>query len=161
MAPYLFFSTVDWDVGSALIRFGTRSDFSHCGFYLDDGWTLDSRFHPFNKHKDGVQYRSPKQHKDWTRLELYRHPRIDDAIQAGADLVGRCPYDWPAIFGIATDHDWHNDHEKICSEFLGWCFWKIGFPLLRDTKTWELTPRDVWLSKDITPAARHLWLPFK
>jgi hypothetical protein len=176
----VFFSTEKWDLVSALIRWKTDSEFSHCGFWLSGGWTLDSRYDPFNRHRNGVQFRSPKQHRKWTRLELYWHPLIDLAIEEGIQLVGNTPYDVSAIFGIALEKDWHARHEKICSEFLSWCFekaWKrakgmtsaeliqyshslvIGNPLVRpDAETWRVTPHDCWESSALTPAMKHLWL---
>ena len=137
---YLFLSTQQYDIESALIRRFTMCDWSHVGFLRDsDGYT----FSAMNDGK-GVAWRPPNPTVKTLKLTV---PRIEEAL-AQAETKAREPYDVGDILGFIANRNWQSPDKFICDRLVFWAFAQIGQPLLNHTfiPMDHLTPRDVLLS---------------
>ena len=131
------FSTCN-DLPSYIIRFGTRSDWSHVDAVLPDG-TLLGALPP-----DGVQIRPPgyANFSSFLRvsLEVDYDEEFYDVLKS---QIGK-PYDWRAIVSFAIgDREWQGMDSWFCSELQVWAMMQCGFfkaPLLVPTD--RISPRD-------------------
>lgn len=131
------FST-DNDIGSFLIRFGTRSDWSHVDAVLPDGSLLGAL------PQDGVQIRPP----NYAPLTASLTVSLDTDCETQfyeilKSQIGK-PYDWRAVVSFAFgDRDWQEADSWFCSELQVWAIMQCGFfkaPLLIPTD--RISPRD-------------------
>lgn len=155
---FLRFLTEKYSLESALIRFGTRSEFSHVEFVRtadmslpgmaaigDPIDTLGSRL------EGGVRIR-PYNYCKPTREEWYTAPNIEGAYRRGLEFIGY-GYDWRDIAAIALNKNWVTKRQEfICSRFCFYCNlrdWALGGgqPWLNpDVPSCQITPRDLPLS---------------
>lgn len=130
-------------IASILIRYGTRFDYSHAGFYNDETCEFLSA-----QIEGGVKQRRTPDEK-FTKIILLSAPGVDQAYNWALTQVGK-PYDWKAILGIATNRDWHCGDDYFCSELVAFAFEQTGNPLINpDTVIWRITPRDLTLSLQV------------
>jgi uncharacterized protein YycO len=146
LKPFLYLSTLNMGLQSALIRFGTRCEWSHAGFYDAEQDTY------LSAHIDGgVRVRTWGEER-YSKACLYTAPGIEDAYKWALTQVGK-RYDWKAIIGIASNKDWHDQDHYICSELVAMAFEVTGKPLLNpDAQVWRITPRDLLLARDVKKA---------
>lgn len=131
----IYLSTEKYDIASALIRFGTRSEWSHAGFY-HDGRTFSAML-------DGVKWRDVNKKAKMLFLDV---DGVDRALDWALTQEGK-PYDRSAILGIALDRDWAEEDSWFCSELVAASFLKTGNNLFNMmAKASRITPRDLLLS---------------
>src|ERR1041385_1977448 len=124
------FSTSD-DISSYVVRFGTRSDWSHVDTVLPDGNLLGAL--PL----DGVQIRPPDYANFTSSLRVSLDIGCDEVFyELLKSQIGK-PYDWWAVVSFAVgDRDWQTEDNWFCSELQVWAVIKCGFfkaPLLIPT----------------------------
>ncbi len=108
---YLRFLTSKWSLESALIRFGTRSPYSHVEFVdTVKQLALGARL------KGGVRFR-PINYCNTSSSILYSAPGITASYEAGMEFIGDS-YDWTDIAGLVLNKNWHRDQSMICSQFV-------------------------------------------
>jgi hypothetical protein len=157
---YLRFVTTKWAIESALIRFATRSEFSHVEFVrteepiigakvpLGPAFAIDTLGALLD---GGVEIR-PYRSAGITREEWYSAPDIEAAYEEGKAFIG-LKYDWLDIVGIALDTGYHRDDRMICSRFALYANRRAW--ALRGSKPWVNPDRSAWLC---TPSDL-LWSP--
>jgi hypothetical protein len=137
----------DTGLASFLIRFGTRSIYSHGEFVVVSKQgspivTLGSMFDPFGL--NGVQLR-PYHHIKPVVEDWFTAPGIELAYEhILKNFIGR-PYDYLAILGIGLDKTWHDQNDDFCTETIARGFNETGHPLFNTTgvQPWRVTPRDI------------------
>lgn len=141
---YIYLSTETYNPASIIIRYGTHFEYSHAGFFNDeDNSYLSAQL------TGGVKIRYTPEEK-FTKRVLYTAPGITQAYECAKKQIGQ-KYDWRAILGIASDHDWHEKEDWFCSELVAYAFEEVGNPLLNpNTVVWRITPRDLTLSPLVT-----------
>jgi hypothetical protein len=134
----LFLSTETYDPVSAVIRWYTNCEWSHCGWLrLADGWTYSAMV------EGGVKWRAPNTETKILKLSC-------DGIEASlskALTVEGSHYDLLDILGIATGRNWQAPGEFICDKLVFWAFDQIGCPLvnMEFIPLEHLKPRDILL----------------
>lgn len=132
----LYFSTETYDLASCLIRYVTRSPWSHVGFFKG-GRTFSAMF-------DGVKWGDMDEKAN---MLIINPPGVEQAFEWALTQEGK-PYDRSAIFGMALDRDWHDPRKWYCSELVAEAFEITGNPLFNiNTQVYRITPRDILLSK--------------
>lgn len=110
------------DFSASLIKFGTRSDWSHVDAVLPDGTLLGARI------DGGVQIRQPG-YAPFTKTVRYSvsTPVADHFYEILKTQIGK-PYDWRAIiaFGLGN-RDWRSQDKWFCSELQIWAAEKANF----------------------------------
>lgn len=125
MKARILFSTND-KIGSKLIRFGTRSEYSHCDLIGPGGRSIIGAV-PF---KGVVEYPLGERVIQSTRWAIYE---IDaDPVLAWHYAQGQIGkgYDWLGVFGIALMRDWEADDKWFCSELVAKACLEAGRPIL-------------------------------
>jgi hypothetical protein len=138
----LFLSTETSDPVSAVIRWYTDCDWSHCGWLrLADGWTYSAMFN------GGVQWRPPNPKAKILKLSA---AGIEASLSKALSVEGAA-YDLLDILGIATGRNWSEPGEFICDKLVFWAQDAIGCPLvnMRFIPLIHLKPRDILLSPDV------------
>lgn len=135
---------------SRVIRWVTRSVYSHAAFLLADGSVIEAW-------ANGVQH-SPNissLHSPGTRVDVFRFTDPLDA-QKGAGLVellmtdiGR-PYDYKDVFRFITRRAGNPNGRVFCSELVAQRCKDVGRPLFRDTEPWRVPPD--WIARTIALA---------
>jgi uncharacterized protein YycO len=148
---YLYLSTVKTDIASKLIRWNTRCEYSHVGFYDS---SKDAYFSA--QLKGGVQWRTKAgitSHIEYSTSHCYLSvDGIERALTQALKQEGK-RYDWTAILGLATNRNWREDDSWFCSELVAYSFEQAGIPLLNpNVYVWRITPRDILLSLAIKEA---------
>ncbi len=126
--------------GSWAIRKFTWSEYSHVDFVLPDGTLLGATG------AKGVAIRPAEQYSACDRFVVDAPASV---LDIAASQQGK-PYDWPAILGFVTQHNWQQENAWFCSELVFWAFNQAGCPLLRAPKH-RITPRDLLLSPSLIP----------
>jgi len=150
---YLYLSTRTWALDSALIRWHTCCEYSHCGFYDSDRMAFYSA-----QLRGGVRWRSRGGRGDNretnSRVLLLSAPGADAALAWALTQQGK-KYDYSAIFGIALDRNWREEDSWYCSELVAASFEKIGQPLFNPAfQLWRVVPRDLLLAMGLLPVNR-------
>jgi len=122
----------------AVIRFSTRSEYSHVDFVLPNGDLLGA--HPLK----GVSRRAPGPVARRLLLTADAPARVLDIAEGE---LGK-PYDYTAVFSqIIFGRDWQRPDSWFCSELVAYCFEQGGAPLFPpDVRFSRITPRDLLLS---------------
>lgn len=131
------FSTAN-DLSGLLIRYGTRSEWSHVDAVLPDGTLLGARI------EGGVQIRQPGYAKFTdTMLVAIETPHAARIYDVLLTQVGKS-YDWRAIAAFAFgNRDWRDDDSWFCSELQVWAVEQAGFfDRALNIQTDRLSPRD-------------------
>jgi hypothetical protein len=125
MKPRLIFSTNNI-IGSILVRFGTRSHFSHVDYILPDGVSIIGA----RAFKGVVQETLEERIARSTHYAIYEFDGDAQAIaeQLRPQLGKR--YDWLGCMGIAAHRDWRQDDAWFCSELVEYAAERAGSPLL-------------------------------
>ena len=155
----LFLSTVEFDPISAAIRFETKCDWSHVGFYrLGDQWTFSAM-----SDGKGVAWRPPNPHAHILLLDYLPSPtnaqldaQLDAQLNIGvmaaalaaAETQTGAKYDFLDILGIAFGPNWETPGRMICDKLVLWAFEQLHSPLLNMAfiPIEHMTPRDILLS---------------
>jgi hypothetical protein len=126
------------DIFGFVVRYGTRSKWSHVDAVLPNGSLLGARF------RDGVQIRPSDYIKFPTSMRVcVETPYADKFYEVLLTQIGK-PYDWRAIAAFAFgDRDWRDPDAWFCSELQIWAMEQAGFfhnkpPITAD----RLSPRD-------------------
>lgn len=131
------FSTQN-DLSGYLIRYGTRSRWTHVDAVLPDGSLLGSTL------DGGVQIRPPTYAKFSETLTTYIETDCADRFYEKLHSQIGKPYDWRAIisFGLG-ERDWRETDSWFCSELQIWAMEQAGFfdrqLLVQENR---LSPRD-------------------
>lgn len=148
------FSTENYSLLSALIRWRTECKQSHVEFIDADGWTLGARYSLVGKilrklgikntgwkYLDGVYTRPPEANTKQSNVIEIEVPNADEMYAWGKENKYAQPYDVLGILGIASAKGWDRDTEEFCSKFMVDC--EIG--IHNWTYDWApqaVTPRD-------------------
>lgn len=142
----IFLSTVELDPVSAAIRFATKCDWSHIGFYrLSDSYTFSAM-----SDGKGVDWRAPNPRCKILLLDLTNDP--SGSIMEGALAIAEGQqgdhYDFLDILGIALGGNWETPGRMICDKLVLYAFQQLTLPLLNMTfiPIEHFTPRDILLS---------------
>jgi hypothetical protein len=127
---------------SILIRWITRSCWSHAALMTREGTVIDSRpGKGVSEHEDPM---------DWSLVDVFDPVGITDkqwdaVIAAARADVGFIHYDYwgDAKFLVGLDDD---SRKKFCSEGLADWFATGGFPLLVRTQPWKVSPAHLGMS---------------
>lgn len=150
---FIYLSTEKLSPVSAIIRYGTRCQWSHAGFFDNEDRSFLSA-----QLRGGVQkrYTNPfagEAKETYSAVQLFSAPGIDEAYQWAMTQIGK-PYDWRAILGIAASENWHDGEDYFCSELVASAFEEIGRALLNPSaQLWRITPRDLLLSPFVQAAS--------
>lgn len=116
---------------SRLIRWRTKSHYSHVDFVLPDGTLLGAQFKA--KGGDGVKIR-PANYAKFIRIGFY-HVDVPDAVGESViawakSQIGK-PYDLEGALGIFFgQRNWHEDDSWFCYELIAEAFDQAKFPLV-------------------------------
>jgi uncharacterized protein YycO len=123
-----------------LIRWQTRSDYSHASLYLPGQGIIEAR------EGKGVQHLREYEPKDGERIELYRIEGMADADAQSAwefaeAQIGKA-YDWTMVLRfVSRRQESRSSSEKwFCSELVYASLKAAGIELLRATDPWEVSP---------------------
>lgn len=125
MKTRILFSTND-KIGSRLIRFGTRSEYSHCDLISPSGLSIIGAV-PF---KGVVEYPLEErvdQSTKWAVYEIDADPAL--AWRYAQSQFGKS-YDWLGVLGIVAMRDWEGDDKWFCSELVAKACLEAGRPIL-------------------------------
>lgn len=138
---------------SRLIRWQTRSEYSHASFILPDGAHVEARefkgvvWHPrFTAVKD-------------ERVEFFTVPatvtQVDDIAAFARDQVDK-PYDYTMVARFVSRRQANRDQSGkwFCSELVYAAFQTAGINLLRACEPWEVSPGLLSKSPLLTPLNR-------
>ena len=128
---------------SRLIRFQTRSKYSHVAVMMDDGsayeaWQVGGVRHidsPFDGHKKG------------TIIDVYRilEPFDSLAVQEFIQLQLNAKYDFSSVLRFVSRRHAKNNNKWFCSELALEAFSAGNLELL-NAESGEMSPRDVSIS---------------
>lgn len=136
----IFLSTEEYDPVSALIRWYTNCDWSHCGFLdLKNGYTYSAMM------DGGVAWRPPNPRARMLKLSA---DGIEAALSKALSVAGS-HYDMLDILGIAASKNWETPGEFICDKLVLWAFDQVGCPLVNMTfiPLEHMKPRDILLGR--------------
>ena len=140
---------------SRLIRWQTRSQYSHAAAILPDGTLIEAR------EFEGVLSRYPTISRD---MEAERF--TVEVTDAQAEIIERFlkaqvgkRYDYTMVARFVTRRDEARRTSKkwFCSELVFAAFKKAGVALLRDTEPWEVSPGMLARSPLLTPVGRECY----
>jgi uncharacterized protein YycO len=133
-------------ISSALIRWGTWSDYSHVDCVLKDGRLLGAHL------GSGVAIR-PANYEKFSKVARYISPvtnqQEQDIYKFLFAQIGK-PYDWRSIVGFTVKRDWKAPDSWFCSELIAAAFDAADLPLIRGEVN-RVTPRDLTLSPLLLP----------
>lgn len=140
----LIFSRGD-DWISRLIRFFTRSRFSHVALVSPDGTTVIES--TGLTRPDGVQ-QTPldvwqARHPGF-ELRAAHHPNPESVWAIACSQMGK-PYDNSYIWGWLLHRNWQAPDRWACHELIFWSAYQTGFPLLDMRDAGWLTPQHLFL----------------
>jgi len=134
--------TADRSIESWLIRFFTRSKFSHCAIVdCFSNTIIDSDFS-----KGGVtEYEFKNVILRSTLYEEFDLPCAPNTIiELVRTQIGK-PYDILAVILLPFRRSWEDDTKWFCSELIAWAFKEVGCNLLHK-KHYRVTPEDLYLA---------------
>jgi uncharacterized protein YycO len=135
---------------SRLIKWQTRSDYSHASLVLEDDSILESM-----QGKGVVMNR--KLHEAGERIDLFTVHALasvhQDALQFAKDQLGK-GYDYTMVARFISRRGANRSASGkwFCSELVFAAFKESGLPLLRDTESWEVSPELLSKSPYLVPA---------
>lgn len=121
---------------SKIIRFLTRSEYSHVEMFVTPMTTISSTF------KDGV--RVVPLTAVLQGVSKYCIATIDapeSAIDLALSQNGK-PYDYMAIFGFFSTRQWQLADSWYCSELVAWALERAGKRLF-NAGQWKVSPQDL------------------
>lgn len=124
---------------SRLIRWQTRSGYSHASFEFPDGMVMESR------EWKGVRMLTAHEQADGEtidRFTVYATPFQAAKVRAFCfDQLGK-PYDWTMVARFVTrrQESRASSGKWFCSELVFAACLHAGIVLLRDTQPWEVSP---------------------
>ncbi len=146
---------------SRLIRWQTRSPYSHAAFLLDNGGVIEAwapivrEINPLPPRNSLVEHHPSlpalsAQHTPGTRVDIFRFttPLKRDENRMLEFLARRdvgTPYDYRGIFRFLTREPGGTKHRLFCSEMVFARCAQIGRPLLDRTEAWRVPPD--WLAR--------------
>jgi len=131
-------------ITSKLIRWFTRSEWSHVDLVMRDGSLIGAL--PFK----GVVQRKHSEAQG-THKTLYVDVPVETAEKAyqfARDQLGK-KYDWTAVSAFGFRRDWQVEKKWFCSELVFCAIKKAGVNLLNE-KRWRVSPRDLSISPLLT-----------
>lgn len=124
-----------------LIRTYTWSEVDHVEFLLpNQKMTLGAI------PDGGVQLRPYKPQADEIIAYVHCSSEIARKVMDYAHSQIGKPYDWSAIYGIATHRNYQESDKWICSELIAAAFERAGLPLLNGKDSNRFSPRDIYIS---------------
>ena len=116
--------------GSKFIQRWTRSNVSHTSLVFHMGHT--------SIEVESIQFRGTISHKPHsskkkTFIEYdvpLTYEQVLEARELALSLVGS-RYDWQGVWGFVKHRKKHSLNKFFCSEFVGYCLLKAGYPLSR------------------------------
>lgn len=135
--PYIYLQTQQYNPISVTIRFMTRSQWSHAGFFLNDRY--------LSAQGDGVKWRGRDK---GAKILLLDAPGLDVAFAYAQTQIGK-KYDFSALFGFALDRNWRDTSKWFCSELVAASFenGETPNPLFnKQTPIYRIDPGDLLLT---------------
>ena len=131
-------------IGSRLIRWFTRSEYSHVEAEHWLGYRIGAT--PFGVTKS---YHNPVSQLEGDGAYLYKYVTLshEQSLRFWTFLgqqVGK-PYDWSGLFGFVSNRDWEDPDKWFCSELVAAGLVQVGVSLLSE-KPARVTPRDLLVS---------------
>lgn len=136
-----------------LIRWQTRSDYSHASLVFDDGAVIEAR------EGYGVRCLDSLQQRPGETIELYEIEMNEDQAQEIYDFalaqVGK-GYDWTMVARFVTrrQESRSTTGKWFCSELVYAALQQGGITLLRRTEPWEVSPGLLGKSPLLKPVYR-------
>ena len=131
---------------SALIRWQTRSQYSHAALLLQDGSVIEAW------QGGGVRR---KWLRDWVGVDILSVPGMTDEQWHQAIAFARAQiglrYDWRGVFRFVSRRRAPGDDRWFCSELVYAACRSAGVDLLRDTDPAEVSPGMLARSPLLTP----------
>jgi len=125
---------------SRVIRWLTRSDYSHVAVVLNDGRVVEAW-------DSGVRIVDSlsDQHTPGTTVDLFEFdPPLTQGQEAAGEryLLGRIGkrYDWTGVFRFVTRRRGSDANRDFCSELLDQTVQAMELTLFRQTQSWEIPP---------------------
>lgn len=130
-----------------LIRWQTRSRYSHAAILLDDGHIIESW------QKGGVQI---SHIKDWSKIDAYSVDGMtpdqwETAIKFAKSQLGK-KYDFRSIFRFLSKRKAPDNSKWFCSELVYAALTVAGVELLRNIESSEVSPAILSYSPKLRPA---------
>jgi len=133
---------------SALIRWQTRSAYSHAALLFDDGWIIEAW--------QGAGVRR-KRLDDWTNVEAFDIPgitsvHVTDAWKFATEQIGS-GYDYWSVLRFIDRRHMPENKKWFCSELVFEALRQAGIQLLARIDASEVSPGLLSLSTRLTAAA--------
>lgn len=130
---------------SSLIRWQTRSQYSHAAFLLADGETIVEAWQG-----DGVR---KKKVTDWSNIDVFHvlgatEAQMNYAANFALAQVGK-KYDYRQVFRFLTRIGGKNNGKWFCSELVFAALQHAGINLLERIEPWAVSPGLLALSPDL------------
>lgn len=125
---------------SWIVRFLTRSKYSHVDYIFDDGSAYSSL------PKTGVNVNDDKNDITvYCEIDVKSKEKLEWFL---LEQKGK-PYDWKAIIALPFFRNWQEDDAWFCSELISAAItYSNGKPLFNE-KMWRITPRDLFLCPEV------------
>lgn len=130
---------------SSLIKWQTRSQFSHVSLQFSDGKVFEAR------EFIGVHSLPQLEPRKGEQIDIYRvdiEARQEMAMRRFCESQMGKPYDYISIVRFLTREpvkDWQKD-DWFCSEFAFYSFHLVGIKLLQNIQPWAVSPAQFSLS---------------
>lgn len=138
---------------SRLIKWQTRSEYSHASLVLPDDTVLEALQGKGVIH--GRSIRSVKEQVDLFEVAC-GVPVTEAALTFAKAQIGK-GYDWTMVIRFLTRQPESRKQSKkwFCSELVYASFAEAGWPLLRDTAPWEVSPELLSKSPYLIPVGTN------
>ena len=125
---------------SKIVRFFTRSEYSHVDYIFDTGEAYSSLPHT------GVNYNT-----DSNDVEVMCEVEVESKKLVENFLLSQQgkPYDLTAIFGFIFSRDWQEKDQWFCSELIAAAIQNGSSKPLYNTRLNRITPRDLFIHPSV------------
>ncbi len=127
-------------IGSSLIRWFTKSDYSHVEMIIGDKWISSNA-------KGGVHiFDLEPLHEDWDYVEVRVDKKEHEHVMKFIEDQKNAKYDFTGIvfcqlFKITR---WENNKKWFCSEFCAQILKEFKVPKMQNINTANLSPKDLY-----------------
>lgn len=131
---------------SRIIKFFSKSEYSHVAVYLEDGFVIESDW-------GGVQISHLRKYKS-VEYDVYYHAKMDKdkAEMLTQWMLGQVGsrYDYGGIFGILLNklgltkkNHWDDKASYWCCELVADAYLNVGLKVCAREETWLVSPGDL------------------
>lgn len=133
-------------LGSAAIRRGTFSDWSHCGLYDPETATVIESTWPAGVVETPLSEFVTRRRIDAWAYREFEHWDAATVLGRARSQIGK-PYDKTAILGFVANRDWQEDDSWFCSELIAWA--AVEYLPFTPELMHRITPQYVWALRGV------------